>query len=88
MEQLIQLVGALLVLLGYLFTQTGRLDGAARSYLIINLVGSALLALVAALGQQWGFLLLNGVWSLISLVNLARVLRSDGSPRGNAATGR
>lgn len=77
MDQLIQLSGALLVLLGFLLTQTGRLDGSSRAYLTINLVGSALLALVASLGQQWGFLLLNGAWSIISLANLVRGLRDS-----------
>ncbi len=81
MEQLLQIAGAILVLLGYVLTQTGRLDGAARSYLTINFVGSALLALVAALGHQWGFLLLNGVWAVISLINLARGFRT-GPPAG------
>jgi hypothetical protein len=72
MEQAIQLVGAILVLLGYVLSQTGRVDGNARSYLIINLIGSGFLAVAAALGQQWGFLLLNGTWAVISAVNLVR----------------
>lgn len=72
MEQGIQLVGAILVLLGYVLSQTGRVDGSARSYLVINLVGSAFLAIAAAIGQQWGFLLLNGTWAVISAVNLIR----------------
>jgi hypothetical protein len=72
MEQAIQLVGAILVLLGYVLSQTGRVDGSSRSYLIINLVGSGFLAVAAALGQQWGFLLLNGTWAVISAVNLVR----------------
>ncbi len=76
MEQGIQIIGAILVLLGYIATQTGRLDGTARSYLLINLAGSALLALAAALGRQWGFLILNGVWAVISAVNLVRDLRA------------
>jgi hypothetical protein len=40
--------------------------------LIINLVGSGFLAVAAALGHQWGFLLLNGTWAVISAVNLVR----------------
>ena len=72
MEQAIQLIGAVLVLLGYVLSQTGRVDGNARSYLIINLIGSGFLAVAAALGQQWGFLLLNGTWAIISAVNLIR----------------
>lgn len=72
MEQAIQLIGAILVLLGYVLSQTGRVDGSARSYLVINLIGSGFLAAAAALGHQWGFLLLNGTWAVISAVNLIR----------------
>lgn len=75
------------MLLGYVLSQTGRVDSSARSYLLINLVGSFLLALVAALGRQWGFLLLNGVWAVISVVNLVRGIRRDPVPgeTGNPA---
>lgn len=75
MDQIIQIIGAILVLLGYVLSQTGRVDSRSRSYLLINLVGSALLAIVAALGQQWGFLILNGTWAVISVANLAQGLR-------------
>lgn len=75
MDQIIQIIGAILVLLGYVLSQTGRVDSRSRSYLLINLVGSALLAIVAALGQQWGFLILNGTWAVISVVNLVQGLR-------------
>jgi hypothetical protein len=76
MEQAIQIIGAVLVLLGYIAAQAGRLDGKARPYLLINLVGSALLALAAAFGQHWGFLILNGTWAVISAVNLVWSLRA------------
>jgi hypothetical protein len=72
MEQAVQIVGAVLVLLGYVLGQTGRVDAKSRAYLLINLVGSALLAIVAAVGGQWGFLLLNGSWAVISIVSLLR----------------
>lgn len=87
MEQAVQIAGAILVLLGYVLSQTGRVDSSARSYLLINFVGSFLLALVAALGRQWGFLLLNGVWAVISVVNLVRGIRRDPVPgeTGNPA---
>lgn len=73
MDQLVQIAGALLVLLGYVLGQAGKLDSSSRSYLLINLVGSALLAAVALLDGQWGFLVLNGTWAIISCVNLVRV---------------
>lgn len=37
MEPVIQVTGVILVLLGYVLGQTGRVDASTRSYLVINL---------------------------------------------------
>jgi hypothetical protein len=47
----------------------------SRVYLALNLVGSGLLAVLAWHEEQWGFLLLEGVWALVSLWGLIQVLR-------------
>ena len=52
--------------------QLGRLSARSRPYLIVNLAGSAALAADAAVGSQWGFLLLEGAWAVVSLAGLAR----------------
>lgn len=82
MDQLAQIIGAILVLLGYVLSQTGRIDAKSRQYLLMNLAGSLLLVVTALLGRQWGFLILNGVWAVVSAINLVRLLaRSVESPR-------
>lgn len=67
MDQVLQLLGAILILTAFILTQMGRLDPRAHSYLTLNLVGSLLLAVLAALDYQWGFLLLEAVWAAVSL---------------------
>ena len=52
MGQLIQIVGSLLVLAGFALSQRGILDQKSLSYLILNLVGSAVLTVEAVLQQQ------------------------------------
>lgn len=81
MSQIVQVVGSLLVLAGFAMAQWGALDHKSRTYLVLNLVGSAVLAVDAVVEHQWGFLLLEGVWAVVSAVSLATVLRS-----GRAAT--
>jgi hypothetical protein len=73
--QAVQIVGALLILLAYGAAQFGLLDQHSRVYLVLNLVGSAVLAVLAWHEKQWGFLLLEGVWALVSLWGLIQVLR-------------
>jgi hypothetical protein len=47
----------------------------SRIYLVLNLVGSVILAVLAAVEFQLGFLLLEAVWALVSAWGLAQVLR-------------
>lgn len=72
MEQVVQVLGSLLILVPFVLVQAGRLTTTARVYLALNLLGSGILAADAAHGRQWGFLLLEGVWALVSGYALLR----------------
>jgi hypothetical protein len=75
MDQVIQVIGSLLILAAFAASQRGALSQNSRTYLVINLVGSTTLAAVAAYGRQYGFLLLEGCWALVSGSSLTRQLR-------------
>ena len=75
MDQVIQVIGALMILAGFAGTQVGRLRADSLTYLILNLVGSAVLAWLAFDEHQWGFVLLEAVWAAVSAWSLSRVLR-------------
>jgi hypothetical protein len=77
MDQVVQIVGALLILAAYAAAQFGALNQRSRVYLGLNLVGSAVLAVLAWHEDQWGFLLLEGVWALVSLWGLIQVQRGQ-----------
>jgi len=72
--QLLQITGAVLILIAFLLAQLGRLGQHSYAYLVLNACGSALLAVLAAADRQWGFLLLEGAWALVSLWGIGRRL--------------
>jgi hypothetical protein len=69
-DQVIQIVGAVLILTGFILSQAHRLDAGSYAYLLLNLVGGAILAVLAFQDQRWGFVLLEGVWTLVALAGL------------------
>lgn len=75
MDQLIQILGALLILAAFGGAQLGKMATNSRVYLVLNLIGSGILTGVALVESDWGFLLLEVVWALVSLWGLIRVLR-------------
>jgi len=74
-EQLVQIIGALLILTAFAAAQFGRLDQRSVSYLVLNLIGSVILAVLAAVEEQLGFLLLESIWAIVSAWSLFEELR-------------
>lgn len=75
MDQLIQVVGALLILAAFAAVQFERMRPDSRVYLALNLLGSVILAVLAYVEHQWGFLLLEAVWAVVSAWGLFRALQ-------------
>jgi membrane-bound ClpP family serine protease len=84
MDQVVQVGGAVLILVAFVAAQLGRVDPSAWSYLILNLVGSAILTVDAYLGREWGFFLLEAVWALVSAYGIVRKAQGR-APSGSAA---
>lgn len=71
MLQVVQVIGAVAILVAFALAQFGVLSPRAYSYLLLNLLGSAVLAVLAYVEVQWGFLLLEGAWAIVSAWGLA-----------------
>jgi len=72
-DQVIQVAGALLILAAFAGVQFDWMQPETRLYLTLNLMGSVILAVLAVLASQWGFVLLEGVWAVVSAWGLLRV---------------
>jgi hypothetical protein len=76
MIQIISLIGAMLILAAFALQQMGRWKSDDVLYLWANLLGSATLTVIAWMESQWGFLLMESVWALVSAWSLFRRLRA------------
>ncbi|CAN5883804.1 hypothetical protein BH23ACT12_BH23ACT12_23700 [soil metagenome] len=82
MEDVLQVAGALGVVVPFVLLQAGRLEARSLPYLVPNFVGSAVLAVLAALHRDWGFLLLEFVWGVVSAFGIfANLTHRDGGVR-------
>jgi len=71
-RQLISFVGALLILIAYVGHQMAWINARRPAYNILNAAGSAILWWIALHPFQIGFLVLEGVWTVISIWALLR----------------
>lgn len=72
---LVQIIGAVLVLACFLLAQVDRVDPAGYRYLATNLTGSGAMTVTAIIAGEWGFVFLEGVWALVSVRGLVQRLR-------------
>ena len=77
MAQVIQIVGALIILGAFAGSQLGEMPTDSRRYLVLNVVGSVILAILAVVEGQIGFLLLEGVWAAVSAWSLFVLLGEE-----------
>ena len=71
-NQIISLLGAVMILGAYFAFQRGWLERHNRSYHALNCIGAALLTTVAIREGQLGFIVVEGVWSVLSIPGTIR----------------
>jgi hypothetical protein len=75
--QVIQIIGALIILGAFAGSQLGSLPTDSRRYLTLNVVGAAILTVLAVVEAQIGFVLLEGVWAIVSAWSLFVLLGEE-----------
>lgn len=80
LQQVISITAAIMILLAYAANHLKWFERDNIAYIVLNLVGSAILAVIAARSPQAGIglVVVEGSWSIISLVALIRVATRSG----------
>jgi uncharacterized membrane protein len=76
--QTLSIIGAVLLLVGFVSLQAGKMRNDGAAFNVLNFVGSGLLAWVAIHDRRAGFIILEVVWALASLPPLLRALTGKG----------
>ena len=74
--QQVSLLGAVMQLAAYALMQLGLLPIASYPYQLANVIGSLMMGVVATINREVGFILMEGVWCLTSIMGLVRLMRS------------
>lgn len=82
LQQLVSLLGAIMVLGAYVAYQRGIMGRESRWYNFLNFAGAALLTWIALEDRRWGFVLLEATWALLSLGPLIRPPRRTPAKSG------
>ena len=70
-------IGVFQILLAYFLNVVGILSYKKIAFILLNLIGSSMACLASTLLDYWPFILLEGVWALVSLYALIKYLRSN-----------
>jgi hypothetical protein len=73
--QVLAILGAVLILIAYLAHQLRRMSSETIRYQALNFVGGFFLTVTACVDRQYGFILMEGAWTVISLWGLWNVTR-------------
>lgn len=78
--QVLSFIAAMIILVAYVGHQSRRMDANGIAYNVMNAVGSGILTYVAFRPIQVGFVVLEGVWAIVSAYAIIRAVRHRRPP--------
>lgn len=75
--QTISIIGAALILIGFAGNSFEWFTNKTYKYQILNLVGALLLTYTAFVELQYGFIILEATWAVVSLVAIIKIFRES-----------
>jgi len=75
--QVASMVGAILILTAFAAQQFQHLETETKTYQMLNLIGGFCLCVAAINVRQYGFILLEGSWTVVSAWGVWRVMNGQ-----------
>lgn len=72
---LIGFIGVSQILLAYILNINGKLDKDGLTFILLNLIGAGMACLASVLMNYLPFIILEGFWTIASLLSLARYIK-------------
>ena len=69
-------IGVFQILLAYMLNVMGKVSHKDLSFILLNLIGAGMACLSSILLNYWPFIILEGVWTIISFISLLKYKRS------------
>lgn len=63
-------IGVFQILLAYFLNVIGKISTNELSFILLNLVGATMACIASILLNYWPFIILEGVWAMVSLFSL------------------
>jgi len=63
-------IGVSQILLAYFLNVTGKISNNSISFILLNVIGAAMACIASILILYWPFIILEGIWTLVSLYSL------------------
>ena len=70
-------IGVFQILLAYILNVFGKLEKKDLTFILLNLIGASLACLASILMKYMPFIILEGVWALVSLIALLNYKRAN-----------
>jgi len=67
-------IGVTILLLAYFLNLFGKISQSSMIYIILNFLGAGIACFASVLLHYWPFIILEGAWTLVSLIALMKYL--------------
>ena len=70
-------VGVFQILLAFILNITGKINTKDLSFILLNLIGAGMACMASVLMKYVPFIVLEGVWTLASLISLMNYIKTN-----------